>query len=387
MKFGAVYPQKKSVKENRKKTILFICGCLEKGKDGVGDYTRLLACNLLNKHHVNTNIVALNDKYVSNHTSILEQQENIEVLRLNANQTCKSRYIILAQYINKITPDLISIQFVPYAFHKKGIPYQFFYHLSKLNVKKWHIMFHELWIGMEKKDSYQFKLIGFIQRQIIKALIKKLKPIQIHTSNNLYLRYLSSLTKKQAIAVLPLFSNIANFNSSPPPIVSSKSTFSIVLFGSIHHNAPIEHFIKWIKKELLLIKLTPIFIFVGNTGEYVNEWITILEQFHIKYQILSFQPESKIAEVLQYAQLGVTTTPYYLVDKSGTVAAMVQLNLPVLCVARTWTPDLKPNLLKQIVSDNCIKWDYSLRLSEVFDYKRLSHSIDEIGNTFLMSIN
>ncbi len=46
MKYGEEYLQKNQVKENKVK-IAFILGSMEPGKDGVGDYTRMLAENLL----------------------------------------------------------------------------------------------------------------------------------------------------------------------------------------------------------------------------------------------------------------------------------------------------------------------------------------------------
>ena len=42
--------------------IVFLCGSLEPGRDGVGDYTRMLAAEIIRKGH-NAAIVALADKY------------------------------------------------------------------------------------------------------------------------------------------------------------------------------------------------------------------------------------------------------------------------------------------------------------------------------------
>ena len=44
--------------------IMFICGSLEPGKDGVGDYTRRL-CAHLKKHHIEVGILAYNDKFIN----------------------------------------------------------------------------------------------------------------------------------------------------------------------------------------------------------------------------------------------------------------------------------------------------------------------------------
>jgi hypothetical protein len=62
--------------------IFLLCGSLEHGKDGVGDYTRRLAGELIRQGH-NTAIISLNDRFIEG--VVREEQEsdgtNMSVLR------------------------------------------------------------------------------------------------------------------------------------------------------------------------------------------------------------------------------------------------------------------------------------------------------------------
>jgi hypothetical protein len=375
------------VKENKPKSILFICGSLERGKDGVGDYTRLLANSLASSQQISTYIVALNDRFVSDDLFIEEQQNNTPVLRFNASYSYQKRYPILDNYVKRISPDVVSLQFVPYAFQNKGIPIALISLLPKLAVRKWHIMFHELWIGMEKSANIKAKLIGLIQQKLIAALIKRLQPIKINTSNDLYVAYLSLITKQQA-TILPLFSNIEIAKKSDS--VNDKKNnaqFNVVLFGAIQPKAPIKPFVNWLINELLTSNRKPVFTFVGNNGVSLNEWKSALKSLSVESNVFSRQSENKIAELLQSANLGITTTPYLLADKSGAVAAINQAGVPALCVSREWVPNVASNLLKQIRVNNVIQWHSSLELTQVINYAPEVSSLNVVAIKLLKGIS
>src|SRR5690606_662431 len=98
----------------------------------------------------------------------------------------------------------LSLQFVPYAFHKKGLPFGLGSQLRKIGgTTKWHIMFHELWIGMEVGASQKDVIIGIIQKYIIKKFNIEIKPKVIHSQTDLYQAQLKSIGLKSEI--LPLF--------------------------------------------------------------------------------------------------------------------------------------------------------------------------------------
>ena len=58
--------------------IIFLCNSLEQGCDGVGDYTRLLACELISKGHT-ASAIALNDKFTSVKLESIQKNQNCDL--------------------------------------------------------------------------------------------------------------------------------------------------------------------------------------------------------------------------------------------------------------------------------------------------------------------
>src|SRR4051812_20090145 len=103
--------------------ILFICGCLEPGKDGVGDYTRRLAEASIGQEH-EVFLISLQDKYVVSNDFVANVQNGVAVqiqtARLSANIMWSERIKIINRIIEDYKPNWISLQYVPYSFNKKG---------------------------------------------------------------------------------------------------------------------------------------------------------------------------------------------------------------------------------------------------------------------------
>lgn len=298
----------------------------------MGDYTYKLAKALL-ELDIEVGVLCSNHPYI---------QEKIEFYR---NEKI-SVYPILETWSEKglkdIEPfllsdqfDFISLQFVPFAFQSKGLPLGMAKALSSLFPKtQWHIMFHELWLGMERNAKITSKVHGLLQKSIINNIIKKLNPRIITTNSHVYQYQLNNLG--YSAEVLPLFSNIPK-NSSIKENSGKKLVFSF--FGSIHYGAPIQTFLKELlefasDQEKLIDDLR--FKFIGNCGSHVKEWLVALDNFNIAYQITGKISEEEVSNHLSGSDYGITTTPYMLTEKSGTIAAMLQHNLKVICVARPW---------------------------------------------------
>lgn len=312
--------------------ILFICGCLEPGKDGVGDYTRRLSEKLLERgHHVA--LIALHDKYVQEVASIDNiSNSHLNVIRIPFATNAEKRTALIQQKIKALDPQWISLQYVPFSFHPKGIPGN----LPGL-MKKWcagrkvHIMFHELWIGMDIESSFKHRLIGVLQRQIAKKLIKKVKPASVHTSIHLYQAKLAKLGAKAE--VLSLFGNIPVSDNGA---VSKDNGISLVIFGGIHYGAPIESLAKEMAIYSAQHNIRVSLSFIGRCGEEQNNWVAAWKTEGLPVQIYGEQSEKQISQLLNDATAGIATTPIALIGKSGSVAAMREHGLPVMCVARKW---------------------------------------------------
>jgi glycosyltransferase involved in cell wall biosynthesis len=320
--------------------IIFLCGSLEPGKDGVGDYTRRLVAELIRQGH-QCGIIAIMDKDVQE--TIKETQDcehiNIPVLRL----PFKKGFVLNCQeaknWLDIFNPEWISLQYVLFSFHPKGLPFGLSRAIQQLTKgRKLHVMFHELWVGMNREASNKHRLWGGGQQRLLKNLVTKLQSNVIHTHTTLYQNQLLKLGI--SATQLPLFGNIPVIqNLTTKKSIDSglgQKIFTIVLFGSIHYGAPIEAFAASVSKYAHDYNLDVEIVFIGRCGTALQQWIAICEANNLTIKILGEQPAAIISEVLRMADLGVSTTPLLLAEKSGTVAAMQEHGLPVLCVCRLW---------------------------------------------------
>lgn len=352
--------------------IAFICGSLEPGKDGVGDYLRRLSLELLQQgHHVS--LIAINDTYVVEDS--LEPQDLVDltfsVIRLPRLEMYSLELFLLRTWLVKFDADLISLHFVPFSFHAKGLSLKLAKKMRYLGEgRKLHIMFHELWLGMERQASFKYIIWGNLQRWLIKQLLRELKPQLVTTHTPLYQWHLKNLGCEAAI--LPLFSNIPVTADDPVESIAHQQcrsdyrqqaltavnaaqtrfnknqlyhnrykgtrTLDFVVFGTISSDAPFAAFASeardYAEKHHLRISLT----FIGRCGQEMGNWVSLWSDAGMEFKVLGEQPQKIISATLRKASFGLCTTPVALVGKSGSVAAMRAHALPVICITKPWTP-------------------------------------------------
>jgi len=329
--------------------ILFICGSFEKGRDGVGDYTRRLCMELKLAGHA-VAVAAINDKHINyisdstitEATSATDLNEGFPVFRLPGKVAREIQQVYLTKWIKQINPEWLSLQFVSFSFHPKGLGVG----LSKMlcNVgegRKWHIMFHELWVGMTNERSKKDWIWGLLQRHLIKSLIQQLNPLIIHTHTQVYKMQLEKIGA--AVVLLPLFSNIPIYY--PEKIKEKfvtetriKNLIKIVIFGGIHVGGPIKELAKEAKEYADIQNVNIELIVAGRNGAEGENWKREWEGAGLNITQLGEQSEQRISEILAEASFGIFTTPISLVEKSGSVAAMREHGIHLLCVSRAWSP-------------------------------------------------
>ena len=322
--------------------VLFICSCLEPGLDGVGDYTRRLAAGLI-KQGAAATIISINDRYVNNISVDTQQSDNviIPVMRLPSSFFHQKKYLNeVRQYADQFDPDWMSLQFVPFGFHPRGLSTGLSKALLVISAgRAWHIMFHELWVGMAEEESQKLVWWGRLQRVLIKSLIKKLQPKVIHTQTMLYRSLLNQISFKAGY--LPLFGNIpinSSYISPKDKLKTDSNSIELVAFGLIHHGAPIEllagDVAQYSSRKGIPVKLT----FIGRSGPEQRRWASVWRAAGLPVTILGEQPADRISSVLSNATMGISATATAVIDKSGTVAAMREHGLPVLSVSKPWQP-------------------------------------------------
>lgn len=338
--------------------ILFICGCLEPGQDGVGDYVRKLATALSTIGH-DVFITSLNDYFIQKNSLVEEKQGIIPVIRIKLQKAGTQTLINVKKKIEEFDPEWVSLQFVPFSFHHKGLPWRLAKRLDFLgNGRKWHIMFHELWVGMDTNDSLKLKLLGEFQKHIVKITIDKLVPEVINTQTRLYQAHLDIMGYKSEL--LPLFGNVPILFRSEEKI---KDLINIAVFGGIHQGAKLEEFIFKLP-EARKYK----FHFIGNNGPEQENWIITLTNNNVNYQLHGWLEMEEISKILSNCHWGLTSTPYYLSEKSGAAAAMLEHNLTVFCIARKWNPrNIK---LEGLANDAIIDWNTTLNMESFISSRR-----------------
>ncbi|MFT5252646.1 MAG: hypothetical protein ACI87N_001662 [Flavobacteriales bacterium] len=370
--------------------ILFLCGSSEPGKDGVGDYTRRLCGELIRNGH-QAQILSLCDKQaaVFKTQTHLTEEIAVTVRRIPVATNYKQRLTWTQEVLRQEEPDCISLQFVPYSFNPKGIPFWLPNFLNKLKgAHQWQVMFHELWIGMDIHASFKSRFFGFLQQKIVLKVLENLEDSVINTQTNLYEQKIANLG--YSAKLLPLFSNISN--SSLIDAVAVKENINEIrfaLFGGIHFGAPVQLFIKALKIELKKSKIgSAKFIFIGNCGDAMQEWTSILDSEKIEYEVSGYCTDQEISKLFLNCDYGISTTPYLLIQKSGSIAALLEHQLPVLCVARKWeAAQFDENKFCELINiSDFQKVDIHTFFNKKIDVKKVN-TVSSTANRFLEGLN
>lgn len=342
--------------------ILFLCGSAEPGKDGVGDYTRRLCGELLRLGH-QAEMLSLYDKHARGYITQNQEIDGVQVVthRIPFISQYKLRLECAKAILNTLQPDWVSLQFVPYSFDPKGLPFWLPKFLREIKgTYQWHIMFHELWVGISVISPFKHKLTGFFQRFIAKQIVHSIAPSSITTSNILY----QLVLKKGAINadILSLFSNIPkvavdlefkkNLYESFKISESKANQYLFAgVFGSIYPEANIE---KVLNELLLRTKATNqevIFISfgrIGIDGEKEIERLTNLFRGKIKFINCGELSQERISTLLQLLDIGISCTPSQHIGKSGVFAAMKFHGLEVLMSGGEEIPEYEDQLQKMM---------------------------------------
>ena len=310
--------------------IFFICGALESGRDGVGDYTRRLAGELSRMGH-GVAIVGINDPFVTNELSEVQDADGvgIPVLRIPSAFDADKRFKFLEKEIGLFAPDWISLQFVPFSFHPKGLSLSFSAMLKQLVADyRFHIMFHELWVGINGRVKLKMAVLGIAQKILIHRLLRQLKPDVITTSTTIYKRELARFP----VEILPLFSNVPLAKSNS---CSEKDSvhFRAVHFGTFSAaTAEFKLQIEFLTDAAQLANKELELLVFGEGGPFKNNALDAAKELIgadnvVDLGRLSFQD---ISCNLRAADVGISRANYAFFGKSGSTLAMIEHGLPVI---------------------------------------------------------
>jgi hypothetical protein len=331
--------------------IAFLCGSQEAGRDGVGDYTTGFAEELRLQGH-DVMVIGLRDKFVSE-TTFSERRTAggaIPILRLPSALPWAECIAQARTQLDRFDPEWVSLQFVCYTFHPKGLVHGLAGKLAPLfKGRKLHIMFHELWIG---GASWKHRLVGALQRHWIKRCVLTLSPRLIQTSMPFFRALLGTIGIEASMLPLPgsipvnpdpgldWFLEVLGQPGAPVPAEKRGEYLVGGFFGTIYPNWHPEPFFSGLRK---VAKETGqrVTIFaagrMGGSGEEIWKKLTpAYPDFHFhKLGELSF---SQVSQYLQCLDFGIAATSWHLIGKSSATAAMLDHGLPVMVPKNDYLP-------------------------------------------------
>ena len=329
--------------------LLFVCTSLEPGRDGVGDYVRLLAEACMDAGH-DCRLMALNDQHVSRSGSELQrgQTQPLHCTRLSSTEPWHERLASAQSLVHEFNPDWISWQIVPYGFHPKGLVPPELCAFSILGRNRFvHVMLHELWIGLSRGEPLKSLAWRSLQRRRLLQFLRALGPSLIHTSNFTYQTVLAR--EGCASHILPLFGNVPV--GEIVPAIPSKQEWVGGIFGTVHPQFTIVPCFDVLSAGAKASGRRLRILGIGRLGKHGEDMFARLnEQYHgqLEAVVVGEKAPAEISRLLQTLDFGIATHPWALVGKSGAVAAMLDHGLPVIVPRDDWALRARPIIVPPI---------------------------------------
>lgn len=304
-------------------TIVFICGSVEPGRDGVGDYTLRFARELLQQGH-RVALIAINDRHVTTQQNALQVIDGtpLPVLRIPSRVDIQVKYRSAKAYLDAFDPGLVSLQFVPYAFQDKGLPFAMLNLFFRLREgRQWHIMFHETWIGVPHLFAIKSMVVATLQKFMIKRMLRQLNPAFVHATIPSTARRIRALGWQ--VKELPLFSNIPIIKNSQH---QADRIFRVGFFSQVEDQAQVTDFLVALRKMLVEHNLRLEVLLIGGNTEKMQQYASRLgqlENFSGAVHCTGVLGEPELSAALQRCTIGCTPVPRHAVGKSSSIATFI----------------------------------------------------------------
>lgn len=322
--------------------IAFLCSSLAPGRDGVGDYVRLLASSCAGEGH-ECLLVALNDRHLSGH----EASGGSGTIRLAQGASWRSKALRLREALEGFGPDWVSWHIVSYGFSSRGIiPSQAALLADATRPWRRHAMLHELWLGISRGEGTRARVVGALQRHHLLRLLERIRPTAVHTSNGAYQAALRRAGWNAG--VLPLFGNIPVFPARREAAKSRLHELARermpsgpvavgILFGTIHPQWDADATLAWLHEASRASGRRILVLALGRGGGHAPAKLARMnEGGRVFAWHLGELPAALLSEILQASDFAVATHPWALIGKSGTTATLLEHGLPVLVPRDDW---------------------------------------------------
>ncbi|KQS27049.1 hypothetical protein [Dyadobacter sp. Leaf189] len=333
--------------------VLFICSSVEPGRDGVGDYTRRLAAELIRQGH-SALVIGLHDKHLipaSLKEPQLDGEREVEVLRFSSSLAWEKRLAAAAHFVASVDPDWISLQYVSYGFDSQGLPWRLPWRIRRLSEqRRLHVMFHELWL--DKPVNLKERLLAKLQKSAILQSIRQMQPEVINVTIPFNRRRLKGLN--YTAAPLGLFGNVpvllADQNGDRSSACEEKH---ILYFGT----PPKTTFLKKLVDDLaefcaanrVPVRITIVSGSSEQTNRFIEQLTTQLAGFELTISDLGFASLEKLSTLMHTCDVGISRSEPHLLGKSGTAIAMLEHGLPVWLPKWSGTKDIRFDFRKELL--------------------------------------
>lgn len=307
--------------------IAFVTGCLEPGRDGVGDYVRTLAAECARRGHA-VRLLALAEP-----RAVSPRDERFAVRRQTLAETCADGGRGARAWLDAFAPEWTSLHFVPYAFDPRGLfaaKIPLLKHVLAAAPRR-HVFFHEIWIGFARDASWKDRAVGFLQRRSVARLLRGAAPGCVQTSNACYRRALATLGRDAA--VLPMFGSVPLRPDVAPAALDGGGSADLVcgMFGALHPNWRHEPFLADFAELAAARGRRAVLASAGSLRHGAPLFAQLAARWRdrIAFVQLGEQTPERLAATFARFDFAVSTSPATLIGKSSSAAALREHGLRV----------------------------------------------------------
>lgn len=277
--------------------ISFIIGSYNPGTCGISDYVDLLSKELAKQGH------------------------SIAKLSIEAPND-------FVHYSNNLPDaDLYSFQFAPYAFSQNGLSGNNLFAIAHtLQNKKTQVNFHEIWIGAYPKANLKEKVRGWRQKREILKFLKIVDPNNVNATNSAALDRLIKEEIDAKYLYLP-----GNIPISAISQTSKQQKIKVAFFGTLYGKFPYKLLAERLTSISELLRLPIELKIIGRQRDVIGlQHLRAIARNHpFAISKTGELATNEISKELQSCSIGVSTTPYDVLGKSGATAAMLEHRLPI----------------------------------------------------------
>lgn len=324
--------------------VSFLCPTIEPGRDGVGDYVIQFVRALLRRGH-QCQVVALADRHAPAPFAGRLDGTDCELVRIPARAWERGEIEAARRALDRFAPDWRSLQMVCYGYDRRGFLLGSRERLLALRgAGKRHIMFHELWVGAGQSSTFKERATGWLQRRLLSRVIADWAPNVMHTSNPAYRALLASHGFKAGELPLPGGIPILCEPQLTQRIDLLRDRFMVAphstparliagVFGSIHESWADKPWLQALLaacrasgRDLALVQIGR----PGALGRRIWDELRARHGVGVEFLELGELDAEDVSAAMRLLDLGIATTPWALVGKSSSVAAMLEHGLPVV---------------------------------------------------------